>query len=245
MWEKKVNLTESIVQEKGRSLQVMANSSTPQHKHINMQFSNGRIYAFKKRSKFKFFKSYGESGDADREAAGATPGLRALVGLFGPNKVFNADEFGLFYSLAPSSTIGPYRLPGRKKRKERASFLVCCNSTRTEKLPALVIGRSQWPRYFRGSTPSALGIHYSWSKKAWSNMSIFYEWLQTFDQYLSKWTERKIILLTDNASAHSADGNLPVLQNILVKFLPKCETSILQLVERAIDLAEEDFSRNL
>ena len=72
----------------------------------------------------------------------------------------------------------------------------------------------------------------------------------------------KVILLIDNASAHGSDDNLPLLQNILVRFLPKYTTSILQpmdlgviacikkcyqrrLLNRATDLSEASSLKNL
>lgn len=54
--------------------------------------------------------------------------LHALLSDFHEKDIFNADEFGLFYREAPTTTVGPYRFKGRKKKKDRITFLVCVNS---------------------------------------------------------------------------------------------------------------------
>ena len=55
-----------------------------------------------------------------------------------------------FFKLPPNSTVGPGRLSGRKKKKDRVTFLACPNYDRTERLPLVVIRTAQKPRYFAG-----------------------------------------------------------------------------------------------
>ena len=59
------------------------------------------------------------------------------------NDIFNADEFGVFFKQPPNSVVGPGRLSGRKKKKDRVTFLACSNSDGTERLPLLVIRTAQ------------------------------------------------------------------------------------------------------
>ncbi len=45
--------------------------------------------------------------------------------------------------MSPTSTVGPERLPGKKKKKERLSYLACTNADGSEKFLMLIIGRSK------------------------------------------------------------------------------------------------------
>lgn len=57
--------------------------------------------------------------------------------------IFNADETGLFYRATPdrSLVLSTEDCKGRKKSKERLIVLLCSNSTGTEKLKLIVIGK--------------------------------------------------------------------------------------------------------
>ena len=90
------------------------------------------------------------------------------------NDVFNADEFGLFYTAAPTKTIGPVALPGKKKAKHRVTFLVCTNIHGTERVQPLMIGKVTRPRCFGGVNGAELGLDYESGPKAWMNSNIFF-----------------------------------------------------------------------
>ncbi len=62
------------------------------------------------------------------------------------NDVWDADEFGLFYKMAPINIIGPGMLPSQKKQKSCVTFLACANASGKEKFPFQVIGQSKKPR---------------------------------------------------------------------------------------------------
>ena len=82
--------------------------------------------------------------------------LQALDELYGITKlyqeenVFNMDETGLLYCLLPRYTL---LLPGedvsatrsKKKPKERVSFIVWSNATRTHKIPCSMITSANTP----------------------------------------------------------------------------------------------------
>ena len=54
---------------------------------------------------FKCYKSHSEVGDAYHIGAeAALPGLREVASLYKLNDIFNADEFGLFYTAPPTKT---------------------------------------------------------------------------------------------------------------------------------------------
>ena len=68
---------------------------------------------FKKRNSFKRYRLFVESGDINIDAIiSQLPALRKKISEYSINDVFNVDEFGLFYKLAPDSVIGALRLAG-------------------------------------------------------------------------------------------------------------------------------------
>lgn len=142
-------------------IQQSINESVSLDNQSTLTFSNGWIQKFKKRNRFKMYRSHGVDGDADESAIQSElPNLKARLLQYAINDTWNADEFGLFYALAPTTTIGPGQLPGRKKQKDRIKFLACANEDGTEKFPLFVICKSAQPRCFGGKTSSELGIDY-------------------------------------------------------------------------------------
>ena len=101
------------------------------------------------------------------------------------NDVFNADKSGLFYKLAPDSSIGPSRISGKKKKK-RLSLLACVNGDGTEKLPLEFIGKSKKLKCFDGNTVNELGFNYHFTSKSWMNTAIFLSSLNHFIYILEK-----------------------------------------------------------
>jgi hypothetical protein len=76
---------------------------------------------------------------------GWTEYLPHLLKGYTPCDVFNADECGLFYNLLPNRT---YAFRGEKchrgkLRKNRITVLVAAKMDGSEKMPLLVIGRSE------------------------------------------------------------------------------------------------------
>ena len=62
-----------------------------------------------------------------------------------PVDVFNADETGLFWKSLPDKTLHMKgeQCSGGKKSKERITVLVCANMTGIEKLPLIVICKTE------------------------------------------------------------------------------------------------------
>ncbi len=263
MWNLGVFLNENLIQEKARKIQCALNESLQPQEQSNMQFSNGWLYLLKQRQNFKCYKSHGDQGDADDAGAcAALPRLRQLAAQYSLADIFNADEFGLCYSAAPKSTIGPGRLPGRKVNKDRATFLVCTNVDGSESLPPLLVGRARRPRCFGRGEEEVLNFEYDYGEKGWMNTMIFTRCLYRFDARIGSTPGRKVLLFIDNASAHGTIDNLPTLNHIHIEFLPKRTTSILQpldlgviaclksrykrkVAQRAVDLIEDGHSEML
>ena len=205
------------------------------------------------------YRSHGEDGAANELAIqNELLSLRFRLSHYQRKDVFNSDEFGLFYNMPPTTTIGPGRLRGKKKVKQRATFLACCNADGTERYPLLVVGNA---RCFQGCDVANDGLVYRCSPKAWKNTSLFYEWLSGFDEYISQTRNRRVALLLDNASCHGRTETLPTLHHVDVIYLPARTTSRIQpldagiissvklkyrkrQLERAIDLIEEGITQN-
>ena len=133
---------------------------------MEMNLSNGWLYKFKKRKSFKKYRLFGEFGGVNIEGTvSELPKLREKISEYSISYVFNADEFGLFYKLAPDSNIESSRSAGRKREK-RLSLLACLNGDGTEKLPLVFIDKSKKPKCFNEQTGDELGFEYYSNSKS-------------------------------------------------------------------------------
>ncbi len=86
-------------------------------------FLQDGLIKFQKRWDLKFVKLHGESGDADDEPIVASlPYIHQKLKIYNISDTWNADETGLNYRLAPSTTIAHAQMSRRKKDK------VCANA---------------------------------------------------------------------------------------------------------------------
>lgn len=98
-----------------------------------MKFSDGWLGKFKKVWNLRILKSRGESGDADMVAeAQELLTIQNVIRKYERKHIFNADECGLFYKLAPDTTVTTKGLAGRKKMKDRITLLICANADGSE-----------------------------------------------------------------------------------------------------------------
>ena len=157
--------------------------------------------------------------------------LPEILEEFQPKDIFNADESGLFMRALPDRRLvnSSEKAVGGKVPKERISILLCANMSGCEKKKLLVIGRSKKPRCFPRDLQT-LPVDYDYSSKAWMTGIIFTRWLHNWDREL-RLQKRKIILLIDNCSAHPQNVELT---NIVIEFLPKNTTSIIQPLDAGI-----------
>jgi transcriptional regulator with XRE-family HTH domain len=90
--------------------------------------SPGWVYNFKKRHGLFEIVLHGESASVDQ--AGLSEERRRLqdiISLYHPDDVYNADETGLFYRMAPKRTLSNATRAGTTVQKERVSVLLGCN----------------------------------------------------------------------------------------------------------------------
>jgi hypothetical protein len=72
---------------------------------------------------------------------------------------------------------------GGKNSKERITVLLACNADGTDKLPPLVIGKSEDPRCFKNVRQ--LPTKYLANRKAWVTQAIFTDYLRALDAKMS------------------------------------------------------------
>lgn len=126
---------------------------------------------------------------------------------------------------------------GGKRSKERITLLLTTNATGTDKLKALVIGKSAKPRCFKGI--KSLPVEYHSNKKAWMNMGLFHTWLTDLNKKMKK-SNRKILLFIDNCTAHN---DVPKLSHVKIEFFPANTTSKLQPLDQGIIKNFKSFYR--
>ena len=197
-----------------------------------IEYSNGWLDRFQKRYGFKGFKSYGESGSVDLTVIEEKlPELQEKLSAYAHHDIYNMDETGLFFRMAPDRSISQRQIEGMKKDKSRFTIAFCANADGTDKLQPFFIGHALIPRCFQKKSAAELGFYYRNNTKAWMTGLFFREWLEEFDKKMRS-TNRHVLLLLDNAPSH-ATGDL-VLTHTNVLMLPPNTTSKIQPMDAGI-----------
>ena len=136
--------------------------------------------------------------------------------------------------MAPDKTIAAEPLPGRKKAKERITFMPCVNADGSEKFELMVIGHAWKPHVFKKKTGAELGFYYHANKKAWMTSTLFYDRLRRFHSYVCSSPGRKVLLLIDNCSAHGTAEMFPEMPNLRIVYLPPDCTSRVQPMDAGV-----------
>jgi hypothetical protein len=174
---------------------------------------------------------HGDRGDVSPETIEAhQKKIRELAKDYELRDIYNADETGLFYQMAPSKTISRRGFSASKKAKIRLSILLCANADGTDKRDPLILGHANKPRCFKKKTGAELGFNYTSNKKAWMTSVIFRDWLEKFNES-AKRENRKLLLFVDNASSHN---NVEHLSNVQVLYLPPNTTGYLQPMDAGV-----------
>ncbi len=118
MYERKVFISDELIQEKARRIQLLLNQHILQENQLHLKFSNGGLQKMKARNNFKCYRYHGESGNIDQNVICAElPILRKK------NKNYSLRIFEMqmsldfFYQMPTRDTITSARIPGRKKRE--------------------------------------------------------------------------------------------------------------------------------
>ena len=108
MEHRKICLSDDLIQRKALQLAKMMDIPTEKFKA-----SNGWLHNFKKRHAFKQFRIHGESGDAQMTGIEEPMQIiRAKISSYDYDDIYNMDETGLFYNLAPDATIASRQIEG-------------------------------------------------------------------------------------------------------------------------------------
>lgn len=201
--------------------------------------SDGYINRFRARHKIKSRSVVGEAGIVKTDAIEEFKVFYNLKLLeYEPKNIFNADETGLFWRHNANRTlvVNEHDKASGKFSKERVTILFCV-SLEGEKMKPVVIGKAKSPSSFKGKNIDNLNIIYKNNPKAWMNLSIFNEWLDSInDEMIS--SNRKILLVLDNATVHPIDTEY---SNIEIIFFPPNVTSLIQPCDQGIIKNFKDF----
>lgn len=208
----------------------------------NFKASSGWLDGFKERNGISFKSVCGESASVNADEANVWNEKVAEIIKDMPDRdIFNVDETGLFFKCVPAKTLAfkGEKCSGGKLSKDRLTLLVGANMDGSEKLPLLMVGKSQNPRCFKNVQTKP--VEYRSNKKAWMTGSIFEEWLLNLDRKYRK-QKRKIILFIDNCSAHNS---IPSMENVRVIFFPPNMTSVVQPMDQGVIKNLKHFYRCL
>jgi hypothetical protein len=191
---------------------------------ICFKASHGFIQRFTGRHNIIFKNLSGEAASVDENVVNSwNKTLKILIKNYDPSCLANIDETGFFYqatrgkSFVLGSEAVNEKLRGTKHSKARITLLVGAYMN-GDKLPLLVIGKSEKPRCFKNAR---LPCMYRAQTNAWMNCGLFHEYLAKLDNKLSH-ANKKIIMFIDNCAAHSKEYKL---QNQTIKFFPPNVTS--------------------
>nr|XP_033328818.1 tigger transposable element-derived protein 1-like [Megalopta genalis] len=184
-----------------------------------------------------------ESASADHEAARTC--LEKIQNIieeqrYTADKVFNADETGLWWKKMPSRTFISKKentAPGFKVSKDRLMLLLCSNASGVFMTKPLLVYRSLNSRALKGVNRNTLPVYWKANPRAWVTGNLFKDWflncfVPNVERYLrQKNLSFKALLLLDNAPCHPQDMNNP---NVKILFLPPNTTSLLQPLDQGI-----------
>ena len=109
------------------------------------------------------------------------------------------------YNLRPCTTIGHKgkTLQGEKKDKTRITVFFVVNADGSHKYNLSVINKYKQPLCFKaaGVNIANLPIYYYYNKTAWMQVSVWFNFLNQFNEYM-RIALRQVILISDNAPTH-------------------------------------------
>lgn len=102
---------------------------------------------------------FGEGDEVDKNNPETLRALNELCGIsneYDPACMYNMDVIGLFFRFVPSYTVlmpneDTSKVRGKKKSKNRVTLLVCCNATRTKRVPITMIDKAKEPACISGN----------------------------------------------------------------------------------------------
>ena len=112
---------------------------------------------------------------------------------------------------------------------DRVTLVVCCNANGTEKVPTTMIGKAKEPACIVGNS---WPLPYLAQKNAWIDIPTFNKWFDhVFVPFVRSRTNRKVLLILDNAPGHAETFECDVIKVI---FFPTNVTSWKQAMDIGI-----------
>jgi len=147
-----------------------------------------------------------------------------------PDLIYNIDETGLLYrGLSSRSYVrADERRTARGSKvmrsKDRVTLTLCCNATKSHKLPVAMIGKAVQHLCFTGQG-NACSLPYFSQRSAWTDGTVFKMWFEeVFGQAIRSRTGSDVFLILDNLRCHAGISNLQVT----IVELPPNMTAIYQ-----------------
>jgi len=208
--------------------------------HDNFRAGDYFIASVLKKGNKKCIALHGEGMEMSEEdkvskRASFTATLRSYMERYdlSIDRVYNADQTGLFYNKLPNRIYidkdeQDYRGVKQMKSKDRVTLMVA-SSGAGKKLPLFMVGKSKKPECFRlcGDVPPMAYIHQA---NAWFDKEVTIHWINAvlWPWHLAQHGNVSCLLLLDNCPAHvDLDSNKLPAKLVLLFFPPNC-TSFLQ-----------------
>lgn len=154
--------------------------------------------------------------------------IRDHVRRYHPADVYNMDETALYYKAVPRTSVCLRLAPALKQNKSRVTMVVAANADGSDKLPLLILGKSEKPRWL---AKKRCGVDYVGTTKGWMTAATYQAWIRALDDRMES-EGRHILLLVDNAPSHILGDT--ALGNVTVVKLPPNTTSLLQPMDQGI-----------
>jgi hypothetical protein len=108
-------------------------------------FSNGWLTKFQMRQAFRSFIAHGVSG------------VRSKIAQHPMDRVYNFDELGLFYRMAPDKSIAAQQILGAEKDKTRMTIGLMVNMVELD-WDMIFLSHAKNPRCFQKNMELSLGF---------------------------------------------------------------------------------------
>jgi len=132
--------------------------------------------------------------------------LYNVISEYDPEHVYNMDKTGFFYRQLPRyDVLMPQEdvstVQGKKRIKDRVSFVVCANATGSHKISCALIGKAKSPAC--SSKNHMWPLPYFYQKNAWMDQETCWKWFrEVFLVQVRQRTAHRILLLMDDAPGH-------------------------------------------
>jgi hypothetical protein len=165
----KVRLTGDVIRAKARDF-CQQFKSPPD----TLKFSEGWLRRFKSRLGLSHYVFHGEAASAPlQNLDDERYRLHHILSMYAPWDIYNVDETGLFYRMAPNHGLEFAPAAGVKCDKTRLTYVLCTNMDGSDKRTPLIIGHYERPQCFRRQYAHELGFYYENNKKAWMVFGIW------------------------------------------------------------------------